>query len=100
MSGGAGAIMDMIARIRDNSNLLKKPRYFRKYKKDLHIHTNIPYLDTKPTPEQLEEIRQELAKQKQKNKKTSIWVFILSVVLTGIVVKFLIIDILLSYFTK
>lgn len=102
MTGGAGAISDMISRIRNNRNLQKRPRgrHFDKAKKDRHIQTKIPYIDTEATPEQLKEIRVELAEQKKKSKKTSVLVFILSLVLTGFVVKFLILDILLSYFTK
>lgn len=102
MTGGAGAISDMISRVRNNRNLQKRPRgrYFDERKKDKRSHTKTPYLDKEATPEHLEEIRVELTKQKKKSRTTSILVLIVSLVITGIVVKLLVFDILLYYFTS
>lgn len=95
----AGSIMDMISKIRNNRNLQKKSRYFDELKNDRHVRTKISYLDTEATPEQLETIRVELAKQKKKSRTTSTLVLIAILIITGLAVKFLLLDLLIYYFS-
>jgi hypothetical protein len=63
MSGGAGHIADMIARIRDNEEM-RKSRKYRKAKQNYHKilqKTDINYHDA--SPEELEVIRKKIKKQ-------------------------------------
>lgn len=63
MSGGAGHIADMIARIRENEEM-RKSRKYRKAKQNYHkiLHkTDVNYHDA--TPEELEKLRKKIKKQ-------------------------------------
>lgn len=87
--GGAGSIQDMIQRVRNNSALLKKGRYFDKAKENLHYHGKIVHLDTEATPEELEKIRKKLKKQRNKRIVVSVIVLLISAAITFIVFRFL-----------
>lgn len=93
-----GATIEMMDKIRYNRNLLKKSRRFNEEKKELGAHGEIPSLKIKATSEQLEAIREKLARQKEKNRTTSLLVLLASLVIAFFIFQFLIVGIFFSYF--
>lgn len=96
----AGSIMDMIIKIRNNRNLLKKSRYFDKDKNEPYEHSEIPHLKTKATPKQLKEIRRKMTIEKEKSRTTAILVFLVSLVVTYFIFQFFFVKILFRYFLE
>lgn len=77
MSGGAGHLLEMIQRLRNNDRLRKHARYFdiNEAFNDSHHRTKATYKTA--TPEELEKIRKRaIAQRKKEARKTAIVVAI------------------------
>jgi hypothetical protein len=95
LGGGFGHLADMIVRMRNNSNLLRKQKYF--HKKELYIKASskIALDERVATKEELEIIRAEVRKLRIDEIKKSVLSLILSAIITGVVLF-----LLLQFVTK
>jgi hypothetical protein len=87
--GGAGAILDMIIRLRDNSALLRKNRYFESRGHNIKTHAQVRNAHIKATPEQIQALRSKLKKQHQKNIILSVISLLASIAVTLALVYYL-----------
>jgi hypothetical protein len=72
LGGGAGHIADMISRMKQNQNLLKRKRYFKnqlEYRRALN-RKKLKYNEA--SKEELRELREELIHSRKKHYRTSI----------------------------
>ena len=65
MAGGAGHIYDMISRMRNNSNLLNKPGYFKMKEAYLKVSNKEKLVYHKASVEELQRIRSKVIAEKQ-----------------------------------
>lgn len=65
MAGGAGHIYDMISRMRNNSNLLSKPGYFKMKEAYLKVSNKEKLVYHKASVEELQRIRRKVIAEKQ-----------------------------------
>jgi hypothetical protein len=95
LGGGFGHLADMIVRMRNNSNLLKKQKYFHKKELYKKASSKIAFDERVATKEELEIIRAEVRKLRIDEVKKSIFSLTLSLIITGVVLF-----LLLQFVTK
>jgi hypothetical protein len=90
MTGAAGHISDMIARIRMNESAIRRKRYFKEARAEYIRAAKQKHLDYhKATPEQLETIRQLVIENRRKDRIGLVIAMGLSVVLSIVILRVL-----------
>jgi hypothetical protein len=90
MTGAAGHISDMIARIRMNESAIRRKRYFKEARAEYIRAAKQKHLDyDKATPEQLETIRQLVIENRRKDRIGLVIAMGLSVVLSIVILRVL-----------
>ena len=93
MSGGAGFILDMIAKIKENENLRKISGKHNSNEYDTHIHYKFTLDNHKLTDEEKQIMNQIINKQLKTNKLKNILIysiiFIISITLLWLMYRFL-----------
>ncbi|GAA0891278.1 hypothetical protein GCM10009122_09570 [Fulvivirga kasyanovii] len=88
MAGGAGHIYDMMARLRNNSNLLSKPGYFKMKEAYLKISKKENFIYRKASAAQLQHVRSKIIKERRAEVVRIIAVTIISIVVSAALLSF------------
>lgn len=88
MAGGAGHIYDMMARLRNNSNLLSKPGYFKMKEIYLKVSKKENLIYRKPSAIQLQQVRSKIIKERRAEVLKIISVTIISIIVSAALLSF------------
>jgi hypothetical protein len=89
LGGGSGFILDMIVRMRQNSALIRKNRYFDSKGHDIKTHAKVRNTHQKPTAAQLQTLCLKLKKQRTKSNTISIISLLLSLAIVAVLIFYL-----------
>ncbi|UII33216.1 hypothetical protein LVD17_05185 [Fulvivirga ulvae] len=88
MAGGAGHIYDMMARLRNNGNLLSKPGYFKMKEIYLKVSKKEHLIYRKASAAQLQQVRSKIIKERRTEVVRIISVVIISIVVSAAFLSF------------
>ncbi len=85
MTGGAGHILDMMARLRMNNSTIRKKRPFKHARKEYILAAKQKHIDYhRATPQQLEEIRMQVLINRDKSRLQMAVSFVLTIILSSV----------------